>query len=176
MFKRKCNEIIKEGNIAKIIIESPKYGHFEVLIDVEDIDKVQYYTWRVNKEAGGYFYIKTNTKRTDGKQGTLSLHRLIVNNPQDMLVDHINHNTLDNRKSNLRLVTNKQNQENVISCQSNNKTSGIRGVSWNKALGKWKVKIGHNGKHIHGGYFTNIQDAETKAIELRSKYFTHNLI
>ena len=101
------------------------------------------------------------------------MHRLITNCPKDMQVDHINHNTLDNRKNNLRTVTIKQNQENLLNARINSK-SKIRSVSWSKDHKKWRVTIGHNQKQIFGGYFNNLEHAELKAIELRQKYFTHS--
>ena len=76
--------------------------------------------------------------------------------PKDQ-IDHINRNRSDNRISNLREATNKQNQQNTGK-QSNN-TSGHPGVSWYKRISKWQAQIDHNQKHIHLGYFTDIEEA-----------------
>jgi hypothetical protein len=66
-------------------------------------------------------------------------------------VDHINHNGLDNRKENLRFVTVAQNQQNS---RSQKKSSSVyRGVSWHKPTNNWQVKICHQGKQMHIGYF-----------------------
>ncbi len=76
--------------------------------------------------------------------------------PEDQL-DHINRNRSDNRISNLREVTNKQNGQNA-SKRSDNK-SGHPGVYWDKQKSKWRALITHNQKDIHLGYFENLEDA-----------------
>ncbi len=76
--------------------------------------------------------------------------------PEDQL-DHINRDRADNRISNLREVTNKQNGQNA-SKRSDNK-SGHPGVYWDKQKSKWRALITHNQKDIHLGYFENLEDA-----------------
>lgn len=92
----------------------------------------------------------------------LYMHREVAKNmglkliaPQ--VVDHINRNTLDNRRNNIRQVTRCESQMNR-NRQSNNK-SGYKGVSWNSRVCKWKSGITINKKRIHLGYFTDKQDA-----------------
>lgn len=166
----KGNNIITKDNHAKIEIKSKKYGLFHALIDLEDIERIEGYTWYVclNKYTNSFYVINSKYK--------LILHNLIMNTPKGMQVDHIYHNTLDNRKDNLRICTNKQNKENQLTCQFNNKSSSIRGVTWNKQNKKWQAQISHNKKYIYGGLFDSLECAELKAIELRNKYFTHSLI
>ena len=76
--------------------------------------------------------------------------------PKDQ-IDHTNRIRTDNRISNLREVTNKQNGQNRSKRSDN--TSGHPGVSWHKRISKWRAQIRHNQKRIHLGYFTNIEDA-----------------
>ena len=76
--------------------------------------------------------------------------------PEDQL-DHVNRVRTDNRISNLREVTNKQNQQNR-SKQSNN-TSGHPGAYWDKQRSKWVTQITHNQKLIHLGYFSILEEA-----------------
>ena len=76
--------------------------------------------------------------------------------PKDQL-DHINRNRSDNRISNLREVTNKQNGQNKS--KSSNNTSGHAGVSWHKHGSKWQAHIKHNQKLIHLGCFNTIEEA-----------------
>ena len=76
--------------------------------------------------------------------------------PKDQ-IDHINRNRSDNRIANLREVTNKQNGQNRSKPSSN--TSGYQGVHWNKQSSKWQVKIKHNCKDIHLGYFAYLEEA-----------------
>ena len=91
--------------------------------------------------------------------------------PEDQL-DHINRNRSDNRISNLRDVTQKQNHQNRS--KSSNNTSGHTGVVWHKQRSKWQAKIMHNKKDISLGLFTNIEEAiaSRKAGEL--KYWGHH--
>ena len=72
-------------------------------------------------------------------------------------IDHINRNRSDNRNSNLREVTHKQNHQNRS--KPSNNTSGHPGVVWHKRISKWQVKIKHSYKYIHIGYFTTIEEA-----------------
>ena len=72
-------------------------------------------------------------------------------------IDHINRNRTDNRIANLRDVSHKQNGQNRS--KPSNNTSGHPGVVWHKRISKWQVKIKHNYKYIHIGYFTTIEDA-----------------
>jgi len=79
------------------------------------------------------------------------MHRLIMNAQPGEQVDHINHNTLDNRKPELRLCTKSQNQHNVGKRQDN--TSGFKGVTWHKRDQKWQARIMKSGKDKHLGNF-----------------------
>ena len=89
-----------------------------------------------------------------------------------MHVDHINGNPLDNRKSNLRICTNAENQRNRG--VNKNNTSGYKGVCWAKQNKKWKARIKHNGKLIHLGYYKDKEEAarayDKKAKELHGEY------
>jgi hypothetical protein len=100
---KKLNKILIAKDHAKIVIDSEKYGKQYALIDKEDIDKIKNYTWclmAVKLKDETVLYVQSNKKL---------LHREIMNNPIGMQIDHINHNPLDNRKSNLRVCTSKEN-------------------------------------------------------------------
>ncbi len=95
------------------------------------------------------------------------LHRLILNAQPGDICDHINGDTLDNRRENLRLVTKSQNSQNRVR-QSNN-TSGYKGVSW--CQGKWQAYIKVNGKKIHLGTFSTPEEAARAYDAAAIKYF-----
>jgi len=78
--------------------------------------------------------------------------------PGEKLIDHINGNSLDNRLSNLRLVTTTENQWNVSEALSSSK-SGSRGVYFHRQSGKWCASICTNGKHKHLGSFKTKDEA-----------------
>lgn len=110
---------------------------------------------------------------TKVKGEVIHLHRLIMNAPKGLQVDHINGNTLDNREKNLRVVTNAQNQQNRTRIQKNNK-SGVRGVSWSKQHGKWMAKLTLNYKQIYIGLYDELSDAENAIKYARANMMTHS--
>lgn len=83
---------------------------FIILIDVEDL-KWSKYPWRVQQKNTQGWYAQADFS-VDGNRKTLYLHRVITNAQPDQEVDHRNHNTLDNRKRNLRIVTQQENLAN----------------------------------------------------------------
>lgn len=128
------------------------YNDNVILFDKDDFDKVGIWKWKVGKK--GYavrgIYIKgINGKR--GKYKTITMHRLIMDAKPGECVDHINRNKLDNRKANLRLCKPAENQRNMGIPKHN--TSGYKGVSFLKKLGKWEAYITYNNKKINLGYF-----------------------
>ena len=97
------------------------------------------------------------------------LHRIIMDEPEGLMIDHINRIPLDNRKDNLRTVTNQQNMMNT-GIRSDN-TSGFTGVYWDKKKNKWEARITINGKKKFLGYFKDKQDAINTRKEAEIKYF-----
>ncbi|MBV4829283.1 HNH endonuclease [Escherichia coli] len=78
--------------------------------------------------------------------------------PEGYQIDHIDHVRSNNRLSNLRLVTHKENQRNQKLHKRN--TSGFSGIYWEKAMNKWRVRImGNNGERLTIGYFESKDDA-----------------
>lgn len=83
------------------------------------------------------------------------VHRAIMNAQPGQIVDHINHNGLDNRPENLRFVTRGQNRQRS-QCKPQGE-SGYFGVSRQKR--GWKAVIWHDNKHYYLGYFHSPEDA-----------------
>lgn len=136
----------------------------EIFIDRDIYDYIKKYTWA--ESAKHYAYTKIDKKR-------ISLARFVMNvideHDIQITVDHINHNTLDNRRCNLRIANqSEQSMNQGIQC---NNTSGITGVSWKKKIGKWQAQIGHNGKTIYLGVFDELEDAKKVRREAEIKYF-----
>ena len=129
------------------------------IVDDEDYDFLVLYKWHV---VNGY---AQNTKKTPLKVVNIYMHRLIMDFP-DGEVDHINNNTLDNRKSNLRICSHRQNQLNQKLSRRN--TSGYRGVS--KYGKKWRAYISINGNDLFLGYFKTPEEA-AKAYDQKSMEF-----
>jgi hypothetical protein len=92
--------------------------------------------------------------------------------PDGLFIDHRCHNRACVTVEHLRLATSKQNNENRGTLR--NTASGVRGVVWDKARGKWKVHITHLGKTINFGRFDNLAEATDVAERARLQYFTYN--
>lgn len=135
----------------------------EVYFDLEDYDKIKDYCWRVYSNNKNYKKI-VSTDYNSKKQ--ILLHSLITGYK---LCDHINHNTFDNRKSNLRKATQKENARNAKVASNN--TSGFTGICWDKNSSKWISYIRVDGRHKTLGYFTNKEDAVQARLEAEAKYF-----
>ncbi len=80
------------------------------------------------------------------------MHRQIMGAPAGMVVDHVNHKTLDNQRENLRVCTQSQNNANQRKTRG---ASRFKGVAWHKRTGKWHARIGKNGRRHHLGCFNN---------------------
>ncbi len=85
------------------------------------------------------------------------LHRLVANCPSGKQVDHINGDRLDNRKCNLRIVSEDKNHIN-IKLRCDNK-SGYKGVDWRSSRNKWRARISVGNKTYNLGHFISIKDA-----------------
>lgn len=153
------NEIILELDMAKIVLYNKNGDKIaETLIDTEDIEKISSDKWCIDKNN----YVKNSKQEY--------LHRIILGAPKDMCVDHINGNTLDNRKSNLRICTNRENTSNRTKLGTNN-TSGILGVRFDDRRNKWYADIQYKGKYIFLGYFNIKEDAIKARIDAEKLYF-----
>lgn len=178
--KKKGNNYIvdEEHQIAKIELQR-RNGKESLwtIIDLEDLERVINfpYTWysRYLKNNKSYYVFATvylGGKNGQPRNKIVSLHQFIMNTTK--YVDHIEHNTLDNRKSKLRIISNKNNLTNRKGKNINN-TSGYRNVSWNKEMQKWTVQIQINKKCVVLGTFPKeqLEEAGKFAEEMRQKYY-----
>jgi hypothetical protein len=164
------------GDHTAVFVNSPKYGMKEVLISTDKLARVMEFkgSWYINwNEALGSFYCQGNTRGEDGKWTIVKMHRWITDSNKGLVVDHINHDTLNNTNENLRICAFGENLQNRKGAQKNNKSSGIRGVNWTN--NKWRAAIKRNGKHIHIGLFDSLEDAENAVKEARVKYMPFSM-
>jgi HNH endonuclease len=150
------------NNETAVIEVSSKGVTYEVLIDIEDIDKIGNRT--VGIVANGYSGYRSRGKAT-------YLHRLLTNCPAGKIVDHINGNKYDNRKENLRVCTHKENNRNIANKYDHGK-SGVRNVHWNDPNKCWTVKITVNNKTINIGSTKDIKEAEEMAKKARREHWS----
>lgn len=126
------------------------------IIDSEDFDLVIKYCWSVLSLKNKYAV--TKIKNTHDKYDNLFLHNLIMGNlNKEYVVDHIDGNILNNRKSNLRLTTLNLNAKNLKTYKTN--TSGTKGVCFDKKHGQWTAYIQCNKKRMFLGRFDDVNEA-----------------
>ena len=171
------NNYKDEGDTAVLVIKRRDGTVLEVLIDSVDLPRVQSFpgVWMAcwDKTVGAFRVNGTTRKRSGMGRTRVCLSRFLMDAPEGLEVDHINHNPLDNRRCNLRVVSksgNQQNRQGAEACSG----SGIRGVSWCKRTGKWRAHIKVNGKKRSFGYFSNIADAEKAVIAARAAHMPYS--
>lgn len=130
------------------------------IVDDEDFERLAQFKWYALKHPKGYT-ARRNVRLPNGKQTTIKMHRFIMDAPPRMDVDHINGNSLDNRRQNLRLATRQQNCFNSDK-SGMNKSSRYKGVSILRRLNKWQAAIVINGRKRYLGLY----ESEVVAAEI----------
>lgn len=164
-YRDKINHIeILEDHAEVYLIDRNNEVCGKALIDIEDIEKVKFIKWSRSDLQRSTYYAISNNKQWS------KMHRLIMNvTDRDIVVDHINHNGLDNRKCNLKICTNSQ---NICNCKTpKNNKSGCKGVYWAKDKNKWTVQVSVNNKTKYIGRFTNYEDAVQARLEAEKQYY-----
>lgn len=140
------NEYLLFDDHAEIVLRDSKNNIIaNALIDLDDVDRCKLQKWSISKKNTESHYVRAKNSKIN-----VSLHRYILDYHGPLDVDHINMNKLDNRKSNLRIVTRSENL-------ANNKYDGV----YQTANGRWKVKIVRYGKEFYsrGSGFMTRNDA-----------------
>jgi hypothetical protein len=140
------------------------------LVDDDMYDYLSQRNWYAEFNVNHYYAACKVSRKV------VRMHRIIVNAPEGMVIDHINGNSLDNRRENLRVCTHAQNIHNQKMNAKN--TSGYKGVVWNKVYKKWYARIKINRKFKHIGVFDDAEEAahayDEKAIELFGEFARTN--
>ena len=141
-------------------------GRFAI-VDAADYESLAQYNWyALGSERTGFY-----AARRAGSHLRL-MHRVLMNPPEGMVVDHINGNPCDNRRSNLRICTPEQNAYNRR--MHRNTSSRFKGVSFHRSSGKWIASICCGGKWMYLGSFDDEIEAakayDRKARELFGEF------
>lgn len=167
--RKSCGCILEEKKNTYEFVDDYVIGHTNkgdiFYFDQEDFEKLSKFTWRVSHNG----YMQTVTPKSAEKRIVYEMHSFLLGARDGLKIDHINRNKKDNRKSNLRIVSNSMNGFNC-NLASNN-TSGKTGVSYNKKNSNYVAYIKVDYKQIYLGSFQSKEDAvkARKAAEL--KYF-----
>jgi hypothetical protein len=160
------NEIVIVDDFAEIYLYDKNQNIVgKTKIDTDDVDKCKNYKFFLKISKGGKQYVQQRI-------GRMHLSHIVTGfvKQKGYEIDHINGDSLDNRKENLRIVTHQHNMMNQRVLPSNN-TSGEIGVTWNKRVGRWDAQLKLNGKHIYLGTYDNIEDAIAARKNGEIKYF-----
>ena len=139
------------------------------IVDGEDFEYLNQFKWYAARN-GCTWYARMHASRINGKRKLIHMHRVIMNTPKHLPIDHISGDGLDNRKKNLRLCTHQENHFNIRNAHKNNKL-GIKGITWYKTRKKFRAQIMINKKAIHLGYFNVMGDADSAYRKAEEKYF-----
>lgn len=159
------NKIIHQDENETIIdISTNKHPNSQAIIDTEDCNRLLGKgRWKITETSPGYFcVVRCRINRNE------RIGRIIMSAKKGFDVDHISRNTLDNRKSNLRVCLHVDNMKNTI-IRKNNK-SGFKGVCFDKDRNLWAAEIRYDNKRVHLGRFKRINDAVDAYNEASKKY------
>jgi hypothetical protein len=147
-----------EGDLAYIPLTK---GH-EAVIDAADLPLVEGRLWHVTICPSSIYAVNSDR---GARSGRVFLHRLIMAPPDGMMVDHINGDSLDCRRSNMRLATRAQNNMN------SRRRVGIAGLRGVRVMGRrFQAQINVAGKKLSLGTFNTPEEAHAAYREAASRY------
>lgn len=140
------------------------------IVDQVDAEKIRGYKWHPIR-SGTTFYAATSLppKSPGGSWPSVRMHRMILSVGSDEQVDHKNHDGLDNRRSNLRICNQSQNNGNRRLSSGN--TSGYKGVHWDGVRHLWRAYIRVDGRALHLGRFRDPESAAAVYDEAAIRHF-----
>jgi len=153
--RKRTTKIVFLDDYAEIVTSKRQ----RILVDTADVEFLGAYSWCISKT--GYAVANIEGKVT-------KLHRYLLSPADDQVVDHKNGNTLDNRRCNLRITTQKNNSRNVAAARGS--ATGVLGISLTPA-GKYRARIMVDGKEIRLGHFATLDSAVAARRAAEERYF-----
>lgn len=152
------NPVVDCGDYLEIILQAKDRTELaRTLIDKEDYGKIRQYKWFLSERG----YVRTKFMRY-GETRRYRLHSLILGEKEGLITDHINHDTLDNRKQNLRHATRAQNGWNSLNAVRHSVT---------KYKGKFRSSLGYKSKILYLGHWDTREEAEDVIEKVKSALY-----
>lgn len=149
-------------------------------VDIEDAAEIKKHKWHLSWHGDPrYRYAVRRIREHRKTQRAITMHAALMNNlwqgigPDRVVVDHINHNCLDNRRCNLRLIKSRHNLQNRMSVKGS--TSKYRGVHWHKSSSRWRAQVAMDGQTYRLGSFHDEEEAARVASEWRKAHMPYSL-
>ncbi|MFC5468439.1 HNH endonuclease [Cohnella suwonensis] len=163
------NRFIVKGSETTILLNRNDGSVLETFIDTRDLPLATNFpnTWYASWNPPTQSFYVYGKQSLNGRRKTVQLHRWLTSTPDISEVDHVNLDTLDNRRSNLRIASSAENAQNKRVNRRNNK-SGYRGVSWCNTNRKWIAQVMVDRKNKFLGYFDEKHVAGRIAAEARA--------
>lgn len=138
-------------------------------VDDQDYERLSAHAWHYDPKGGGYARALVGGREC---RKLLQMHRVVMDAPEGVQVDHINGDGLDNRRCNLRLASRSQNQQNIFVAPTNQ--TGYKGVHWDASKGKYRAQIMKDKRRYRLGRFDSPEEAaqayDAAARELFGEY------
>jgi hypothetical protein len=126
------------------------------IVDDSDYDFLSQWKWFAQYSRGKFYACRGETVGYNTRV-TVQMHRMILYVPPGMVTDHIDGDSLNNQRSNLRICTLNNNNQNAKKRKDNQ--SGFKGVHWHSPVGKWVARIQIDGKRVNVGFFAQADEA-----------------
>lgn len=183
MFKRQPNNntYTDKGEYFEVTV---KNSDIVYVVDAEDVNWMKGYTWYTDKAHGVKYPYLSAKKRLDTveyERKEIKIHveimreeieKFKMDNPdyhKRIIIDHIDGDISNNRRENLRVRTQSENNMNK-KVQSNN-TTGFVGVTWHSKQKMWNAMIDYEDERIELGSFYYLRNAMRARVEAEKKYF-----
>ena len=174
---RNCSIVIEEG-VVKIPLG--RSGLF-TMVDLEDYPLVADRSWYAHKH-GRTYYARAAGRRRCGETAWVRMHQLIMPRQDGLNIDHLNRNGLDNRRENLRLATQRENNGNRrasvvrVPVLRPGQTCGIKGVIRCSQQDRWRAQVNKDGKRFWSPWYYSPQEASNAYVQLVQQVYPEKTI
>jgi len=164
------NAVELNGELATIVIRCWDGTVWRTLVDADDLARLDETFSSLHvvrpKPPHRHIYVTGRLVGSGHNPKLVIVHRFLTGCPRGLEVDHINHDSLDNRKANLRVVRHAENMQNLTAAPASAMT-GVRGVS-QKRHG-YRARLNMGGREFHLGTYATVEEAARVATAARAR-------